>query len=55
MGENQPEAFIHCVIAIISTITVLEPKVPHGPDFQALLLLWPAFMSYVLSFICVEI
>jgi uncharacterized membrane protein len=34
---------------------VLELKVPHSPDFQALLPLWPVFMSYVLSFIYVGI
>jgi len=34
---------------------VLELKVPHSPDFQALLPPWPAFMSYVLSFIYVGI
>jgi uncharacterized membrane protein len=34
---------------------VLELKVPHSPDFQALLPLWPVFMSYVMSFIYVGI
>jgi uncharacterized membrane protein len=34
---------------------VLELKVPHSPDFRALLPLWPVFMSYVLSFIYVGI
>jgi hypothetical protein len=28
---------------------VLELKVPHDPDFRALIPLWPVFMSYVLS------
>jgi uncharacterized membrane protein len=34
---------------------VLELKVPHDPDFRALIPLWPVFMSYVLSFIYVGI
>jgi uncharacterized membrane protein len=34
---------------------VLELKVPHSPDFRALLPLWPVFMSYVLSFVYIGI
>jgi len=34
---------------------VLELKVPHAPDFRALIPLWPVFMSYVLSFVYVGI
>jgi uncharacterized membrane protein len=34
---------------------VLELKVPHSLDFRALLPLYPVFMSYVLSFICIGI
>ena len=55
MGKNRLEAFSDGVIAIIITIMVLELKVPHSPDFQALVPLWPVFMSYVLSFIYVGI
>lgn len=55
MGKNRLEAFSDGVIAIIITIMVLELKVPHSPDFRALLPLWPVFMSYVLSFIYVGI
>lgn len=55
MGKNRLEAFNDGVIAIIITIMVLELKVPHSPDFYALMLLWPVFMSYVLSFIYVGI
>ncbi|UGQ48712.1 TMEM175 family protein [Massilia endophytica] len=55
MGKNRLEAFSDGVIAIIITIMVLELKVPHSPDFGALLTLWPVFMSYVLSFIYVGI
>jgi uncharacterized membrane protein len=55
MGKTRLEAFSDGVIAIIITIMVLELKVPHDPDFRALIPLWPVFMSYVLSFICVGI
>jgi uncharacterized membrane protein len=57
MGKNRLEAFSDGVIAIIIIITimVLELKVPHDPDFCALIPLWPVFMSYVLSFIYVGI
>ena len=51
MGKNRLEAFSDGVIAIM----VLELKVPHDPDFRALIPLWPVFMSYVLSFIYVGI
>jgi uncharacterized membrane protein len=51
MGKNRLEAFSDGVIAIIITIMVLELKVPHDPDFRALIPLWPVFISYVLSFI----
>jgi uncharacterized membrane protein len=43
------------VIAIIITIMVLELKVPHGENFDALTALIPVFLSYVLSFIYVGI
>jgi uncharacterized membrane protein len=45
MGKNRLEAFSDGVIAIIITIMVLELKVPHDPDFRALIPLWPVFMS----------
>jgi uncharacterized membrane protein len=55
MGKNRLEAFSAGVIAIIITIMVLKLKVPHDPDFRALIPLWPVFMSYVLSSIYVGI
>jgi uncharacterized membrane protein len=50
MGRNRLEAFSDAVIAIIITIMVLELKVPHGENLQALAPLIPVFLSYVLSF-----
>ena len=55
MGKGRLEAFSDGVIAVIITIMVLELKVPHGTDFDALLPLLPVFLSYVLSFIYVGI
>ncbi len=55
MEKNRLEAFSDGVLAIIITIMVLELKVPHGADIQALEALLPVFLSYVLSFIYVGI
>jgi uncharacterized membrane protein len=55
MGKARLEAFSDGVIAVIITIMVLEMKVPHGSDWQALQPLLPVFLSYVLSFIYIGI
>jgi uncharacterized membrane protein len=55
MGKGRLEAFSDGVIAIIITIMVLELKVPHGTDLNALRPLIPVFLSYVLSFIYIGI
>jgi uncharacterized membrane protein len=51
MGATRLEAFSDGVMAILITIMVLELKVPHGEDLQALAPLLPVFLSYVLSFV----
>lgn len=55
MGKGRTEAFSDGVIAIIITIMVLELKVPHGDEPEALKPLIPVFISYVLSFINIGI
>ncbi len=55
MGRDRLTAFSDGVIAIIITIMVLELKVPHGADWNALGSLVPVFLSYVLSFVYVAI
>jgi len=55
MGKTRLEAFSDGVIAIIITIMVLELKVPHGHDFDALAPLAPVLGAYVLSFVYVGI
>jgi uncharacterized membrane protein len=51
MRRNRLEAFSDGVFAIIITIMVLELKVPHGTNLNALAPLVPVFLSYVLSFV----
>jgi uncharacterized membrane protein len=55
MKKGRLEAFSDGVIAIIITIMVLELKVPHSGDIEALLPLFPVLLSYLLSFIYIGI
>ncbi|HEX7489443.1 MAG TPA: TMEM175 family protein [Anaeromyxobacteraceae bacterium] len=55
MGKGRLEAFSDGVIAILITIMVLELKIPHGSDAQALAPLLPVFLTYVLSFVYLAI
>src|SRR5262245_44946459 len=51
MTKSRLEAFSDGVIAILITIMVLEFKVPHGADLEALRPLAPNFLVYVLSYV----
>jgi uncharacterized membrane protein len=51
MKSTRLEAFSDGVFAILITIMVLELKVPHDPDINALRPLLPNFLTYLLSFI----
>lgn len=55
MNRDRLTAFTDGVMAVIITIMVLELKPPQGASFSALLTAWPAFVSYVLSFVYVAI
>ena len=55
MTSERIAAFSDGVFAIITTILVLELKVPHGADLGALSGLLPIFLTYVLSFIVLGI
>jgi uncharacterized membrane protein len=55
MHKGRLEAFSDGVLAIVITVMVLEMKVPHGTDFQALQAVLPVFLSYVLSFVYIGI
>lgn len=51
MNKGRLEAFSDGVIAILITIMVLELKIPHGADLEAVRPLFPVFVTYILSFI----
>jgi len=55
MRTGRLEAFSDGVLAILITIMVLELKVPHGADWEALHQLFPALCAYVLSFVYIGI
>ena len=55
MTKGRLEAFTDGVMAIIITIMVLELVPPHEATLDALVGLWPIFISYVLSFAIVGI
>jgi uncharacterized membrane protein len=55
MGKGRLEAFSDGVLAVAITIMVLELKVPHDASIDALLAVWPVFLSYVLSFVYIGI
>jgi uncharacterized membrane protein len=55
MTKGRLEAFSDGVIAILITIMVLELKIPHGADWEALRPLVPVFLTYILSFIYIAI
>jgi uncharacterized membrane protein len=43
------------ILAIIITIMVLELKAPHDTNVNALLELWPTFLSYGLSYLFIAV
>src|SRR5437868_12316951 len=51
MKKGRLEAFSDGVIAILMTVMVLELKIPHGADWEAIRPLVPVFLTYVLSFV----
>jgi uncharacterized membrane protein len=55
MPTGRLEAFSDGVLAILITIMVLELKVPHGADLQALHHITPVLCAYILSFIYIGI
>lgn len=55
MGKDRLAAFSDGVIAILITIMVLELRLPHGADWQALIDVAPNFLTYVMSFIYLAI
>jgi uncharacterized membrane protein len=50
MNKNRLEAFTDGVYAIIITIMVLELKVPHNPNLDSYLDMWPYLAAMLLAF-----
>jgi len=48
-------AFSDGVFAVLITVLVLELRPPEHPTFQALLLLWPTWLSYAVSYLFIAI
>ena len=44
-------AFSDGVFAVLITVLVLELRPPELPTFKALLLLWPTWLSYAVSYL----
>lgn len=55
MTKERLVAFSDGVFAILITILVLELKIPHGADLEAVKPLLPVFLTYVLSFVVIGI
>lgn len=55
MGTERLQAFSDGVLAIIITVMLLEMRIPHGNDLNALKPLLSVFLSYILSFIYIGI
>jgi uncharacterized membrane protein len=55
MSKGRMEAFSDGVLAIVITIRVLELSAPEDPTLEALILLMPTFLSYLLSFVFIGI
>jgi uncharacterized membrane protein len=55
MSKSRLEAFSDGVIAILITLMILELKVPHTADLDALRPILPVFLTYVLSYVFLAI
>src|SRR5580658_7643755 len=57
-AKRTPErlsAFSDGVFAVLITVLVLELRPPELPTFEALLLLWPTWLSYAVSYLFIAI
>jgi uncharacterized membrane protein len=54
-GPERLSAFSDGVFAVLITVLVLELRPPAPPTFAALLALWPAWLSYAVSYLFIAI
>lgn len=55
MNKTRLEAFSDGMFAIIITIMVLELKAPHGTNWEAIKIVMPALVSYIMSFLFIGV
>lgn len=55
IDQKRLESFTDAIIAIASTIMVLELKVPKYLSFHTLVAMWPIVLSYIISFFMIYI
>ena len=58
LGKATPErlsALSDGVFAVLMTVLVLDLRPPELPSFHALLLLWPSWLSYAVSYLFIAI
>lgn len=55
MNKGRLEAFTDAIVAIAATIMVLELKTPLTNDLNGIMVVWPTFLAYVISFIMIYV
>jgi uncharacterized membrane protein len=53
--HEQLSSFSDGVFAVLITVLVLELRSPELPTFEALLSLWPTWLSYAVSYLFIAI
>jgi len=48
-------AFCDAVFAVLITVLVLDLRPPESPSFHALMMRWPAWLSYAVSYVFIAI
>lgn len=51
MNKGRIEAFTDAIVAIATTIMVLELHVPKEANIRGLIEEWPVFLAYIISLI----